>query len=171
MTVPYVPALLRQNCPRLEVCHTPRRSPPAMHRSQCSDRVCCACAAGSCSVSSSIIGLIVGDRRHAWRRAGRARCTQHCSRSRRVKAATVRNGWPCAHSVEPLPGSCGDHSPTSEACTDVLVGVRCLTKFPMLQCPGAVLSARPVCVVVRLPGQQCGRTSKVERCELTVVLN
>ena len=34
-------ALLRQDSPRLEVCHTPRRSPPAMHRSQCSDRVCC----------------------------------------------------------------------------------------------------------------------------------
>ena len=70
-------ALLRINGPRLEVCRTPRRSPPAMHRSQCSDRVSCARAAGSCSVSSSIIGLTVSDRRHAWRRAGRARCTQH----------------------------------------------------------------------------------------------
>ena len=71
-------ALLRPMSPRLlEVCRTPRRSPPAMHRSQSSDRVSCARAAGSCSVSSSIIGLTVGDRRHAWRRAGRARCTQH----------------------------------------------------------------------------------------------
>ena len=101
-------APLRRDDLRLEVCRTPRRPPPAMHHSQCSDRVSCARAAGSSSVSSSIIGITVGDRRHAWRRAGRARCTQHaCSRSRRVKAATVRNGWPCTHGVEPLPGSCG----------------------------------------------------------------
>ena len=50
---------------------------------------------------------------------------------------------------------------------DVLVRVRCLTKFPMLQCPCGVVGAARL---RRIPGQQCGLTSKVERSELTVVL-
>ena len=75
------------------------------HRSHCSDRASCAHAAGSYSASSSIIRLTVGDRRHAWRRAGRARCTRCAHTACWGRAATVWNGWPCAHGVEPLPGS------------------------------------------------------------------
>ena len=57
------------------------------------------------------------------------------------------NGWPCAHGVEPLPGSCGDRPPTSVACMDALVRMRCRAKCPMFVCHSAVLSARPVWVV------------------------
>ena len=75
------------------------------HRSHCSDRASCAHAAGSYSASNSTIRLTVGDRRHAWRRAGRARCTRCAHMACWGRAATVWNGWPCAHGVEPLPGS------------------------------------------------------------------
>ena len=75
------------------------------HRSHCSDRASCAHAAGSYSAASSTIRLTVGDRRHAWRRAGRARCTRCAHTACWGQAATVWNGWLCAHGVEPLPGS------------------------------------------------------------------
>ena len=140
-------AILRRYGQSLQVCRAASRSPPAKHRSSCSDRASCARAAGSCSVSRNIIRSTVGDRRHTWRRAGRARCTQRAHMACRGRAATVWDGWPCAHGVEPLPGSCGDRPPTSVACMDALVRMRCHAKCPMLACHGAVLSARPVWVV------------------------
>lgn len=56
--------------------------------------------------------------------AGRARCTRCAHVACRGRAATVWNGWPYAHGVEPLPGSCGDRPPASVACVDVLVRMR-----------------------------------------------
>ena len=54
---------------------------------------------------------------------------------------------------------------------DALVRIQYHAKCPMLACHGAVLSA---CVgatrLGRIPGQHCGRTSKFERRELSVVV-
>ena len=157
-------ALLRINGPRLEVCRTPRRSPPAMHRSQCSDRVSCARAAGSCSVSSSIIGLTVSDRRRVLgERAALSMLTQPSSQSgdgaqwlamcarRRAAARQLRGSL--TH-VTGLHGRACEGA-VSHKISNVVVS-RC----------GVVGAAR----LRRIPGQQCGRTSKVERCELTVVV-
>jgi hypothetical protein len=56
-------AILRRYGPSLQVCRAASRSPPAMHRSHCSDRTLCARMAGSCSISSNTTRLTSGDRR------------------------------------------------------------------------------------------------------------
>ena len=56
-------ATLRRYGPSLQVCRAASRSPPAMHRSHCSDRTLCARMAGSCSISSNTTRLTSGDRR------------------------------------------------------------------------------------------------------------
>ena len=136
--------------PLLQVCHAPRRLPPAVHRSHFSDRAFCTRMSGSCSGSSITTRPTVGDHQHGCRRSGRA-CSARCAHAGcRGTAAAMRQGWPHVHGVEPRPESCGDHPPMSHACMDALGGYgrgRCHAKCPMCRCPGAMLSVWPVWVV------------------------
>ena len=121
--------------------------PLAMRRIHFSDRAACARMAGSCSASSSTTRPTIDDLRHARQRSGRVRSTRLAHVADRCMVAAARNGWPREHGVEPRPGSCGDHPHTPVACMGACLRMRCLAKFPILQCPGTVLSAQPVCVV------------------------
>ena len=154
--------------PLLQVCRAPCRLPPAMHRSHFNDRASCTRMSGSCSASSTTTRPIVGDHRHGCRRSGRACSAWRAHAGCRGTAAAMRHGCPHAHGVEPRPESCGDHPPMSHACGTRLGGGG-VTQH--VRCVGA-----PVRCYRRGPfgwfaGQQCGRTSKLECCELTVAVS
>ena len=140
-------ALGLRSGPVLQVCRALRRLPPAVHRSHFSDCASCARMSGSCSASRSTTRPIIGDHRHTRRRSGRACSAWRAHAACRGIAAAMRHGWSRAHDVEPRPGSCGDHPHTPVACMGACLRMRCLATFPILQCPGTVLSAQPVCVV------------------------
>ena len=155
--------------PLLQVCHAPHRLPPAVHRSHFSDRAFCTRMSGSCLGSSITTRPTVGDHQHGCRRSGRA-CSARCAHAGcRGTAAAMRQGWPHVHGVEPRPESCRDHPPMSHACMDALGGGGVTQN---VRCVGApVRSAIGVARLGRFPGQQCDRTSKLECCELTVVVS
>ena len=118
--------------PLLQVCHAPRRLPPAVHRSHFRDRAFCTRMSGRCSGSSITTRPTVGDLQHGCRRSGRA-CSARCAHAGcRGTATAMRQGWPHVHGVEPRPESCRDHPPMSHACMDALGGggvtqnVRCV---------------------------------------------
>ena len=119
-------ALGLRSSPYLQVCCAPRRFPLAIRHSHFSDRGSCARAAGSCSVSSRIVRLTVRDRPHVGGALGERAALSVLLRLVGTQRQPTGNGWPCAHGVDPPPGSCGDRPPTSVACMDTLVRLWCL---------------------------------------------
>ena len=154
--------------PLLQVCHAPRRLPPAVHRSHFSDRAFCTRMSGSCLGSSittrPTVGTISTDVGALGERAALGVLMRAVGAQQRL---CVKDGHMCMASSR-APKAAGITHPCHMHVWTRWAGEvsRKMSDVSVPRC-----DAIGVARLGRFPGQQCDRTSKLECCELTVVVS